>query len=321
MKIVDEKAVETLTRLENGSDTGIHVRELEVAARDIVTTLVDLRIERGACVALVGHNGSGKTTIIEAILGIRTPKKLSGSMLGIEFSQWRSKPALRRRLGVLLQNTALPGDMYVFDVVTLHRELYGRAAPWIVDALGIAALDKKRYKSLSRGERQRVDLMLALAHEPDIAFLDEPYTGLDRQFAEASGEVIARLSGTSTIVMACHSAEELALSDRVAWMQRGKLRMWAGADYLRQTLLGDFRLAVSFHDEEAAVRFRERVMDEVAPQFTKSENPLQLSVFGSEALVNLARGLVDDSHVDGLEFGRTSYNDLLYRCALGDIDV
>lgn len=321
MKIVDKQAVDTLTRLEQGGEAGIHVRELEVVARDIVTTLIDMRIERGTCVALIGHNGSGKTTIIEAILGIRTPKRLAGAMLGIDFAQWRRKPALRRRLGVLLQNAALPAELFVSDVVTLHRELYGRAAPWILDALGIAALSQKRYKSLSRGERQRVDLMLALAHEPDVAFLDEPYTGLDKQFAEASGEVLARLAGKSTIVMACHSAEELALSDKVAWMQRGKLRMWAGAEYLRQNLLGDFRLAVTFHDEESAVHFRERVMAEAAPQFTKSDNPLQLSVFGSEALVNLARGLVDDSRLDGLEFGRTSYNDLLYRCALGDIDA
>lgn len=318
MNAPDPIALKAMARTD--TTLGIHVREMEVVARDVVTLLNDWEVEHGACVALVGHNGSGKTTIIETLLGIRQPKRLSGAMLGSDFATWRRQPALRRRMGVLLQNAALPAEMYVADVTALHQQLYGKATPAILDALGIGALAKKRYKSLSRGERQRVDLMMALAHEPDLVFLDEPLTGLDKHFAKATCEVVSGLAHT-TVVMACHSAEELALSNKVAWIVRGKLRRWDSAESLRQDLIGDFRLGVSFVSEDAAAHFRAQVMSEIAPQFTQSDNPLQLAVFGSEALVNLARGLVNDSQVSGMEFGRTSYSDLLYRCALGDHDA
>lgn len=298
----------------------IQVVEMCVPSNDFDTEVSGWQVERGSRVALIGANGSGKTTLMDALLGLRKTRRLQGSMLGESLATWRRRPCLRRRSGVLLQNASLPTEMYVSEVITLHRELYRKSSPDVLDALGVGLLEKKRYVALSRGERQRVDLMMALAHEPEIAFLDEPLTGLDKQYARATCETIAGLQD-STVVMACHSAEELDLCDRVAWLQRGRIRAWDSPQQLREQLIGDHRLKVTFTSDAAAAAFGAQVAAECAPRFTQSENPNQLTVFGGESLGRFARSLVDDPQVDGIEFGRASYSDLLYRCALGEDHV
>jgi len=303
-----------------GLSLGIDLTEVEVPCADFTIRLSGWQIPPGSCVAIIGPNGSGKSTIIETILGVRPAKRLVGGMLGASFIEWSRRPSLKQRLGVLMQNASLPEKLFVKDVVKLHLQLYGKASQAIVEALGVQLLLKKRYQALSRGERQRVDLMFALAHEPEIVFLDEPLTGLDQKYAKATCTVIEALQAT-TVVMACHTSQELTLSDKVAWIQRGELRMLDTPDNMRQLLVGDARLKASFVEESDAVEFHRQVMAEFSPQFTKATGPKELSVFGSHALSGLARSLVDDTRLDGLEFGRTNYSDLLYRCALGASDV
>jgi ABC-2 type transport system ATP-binding protein len=299
----------------------IQVAEMRVPSNDFDIHLTNWHVERGSRVALIGANGSGKTTVMDALLGLRKTTRREGNMLGESLDDWLRKTCLRKRCGVLLQNASLPTEMYVSEVVTLHRELYGRSTHAVLEALGIAPLARKRYSSLSRGERQRVDLMMALAHEPEIVFLDEPLTGLDKQYARALCDTIERLK-SSTVVMACHSAEELQLCDRVAWIQRGSIRAWDSPQLLREQLVGDHRLKVNFVDAGDVPGFAQRVTRECgAPRFTQSDGTHQLTVFGGESLSQLARDLVDDKRVDGIEFGRTGYTDLLYRCALGDPNV
>jgi ABC-2 type transport system ATP-binding protein len=303
-----------------GGTPAIEIASLAVSTKDILVEITDWCIPAGSRVALIGPNGAGKTTIMEALLGLRRTERLSARMLGSQLSEWHRKPDLRRKLGVLLQQASLPPELHVRDIVSLHRQLYRRSSSAAVDALGIGPLLDKVYRSLSRGERQRVDLFVALAHEPEVAFLDEPFTALDHQHALATADLIQSLKETS-IVMACHNPAELALASMAAWIVGGKVRRCDAPDTLRRGLMGDFRLQVAFQAADAAERFGRKLIDQVRPQFTNAVSPTQLSIFGSEALVQVARGLVDHADIIAVEFGRTTFADLLYRCSRGDIDA
>jgi hypothetical protein len=90
---------------------------------------------------------------------------------------------------------------------------------------------------------------------------------------------------------------------------------------MREKLIGEFRLHVSFATPAAAERFRRRAATELKPRFTHVISAVELSLFGSEALVTLARGLVDDAEVTAVELARATFGDLLYRCSLGDMDA
>lgn len=297
----------------------IDLLDLEVVAKDFAVQISDWRIERGARVALIGHNGAGKTTIMDALLGLRKPVRLRGSMLGRDFAAWHRRPALRRRLGVLLTRASYAIDG-VAHIVDFHRRLYGGDSGAAAEALGISPLRGQYYPLLSRGERQRLDLFMALAHRPDIAFLDEPFTGLDQQYTLAAGDLIRGLRDT-TVVMACHSAAELSLASVAAWLDRGRILLCDSPQAMREKLIGEFRLHVSFATPAAAERFRRRAATELKPRFTHVISAVELSLFGSEALVTLARGLVDDAEVTAVELARATFGDLLYRCSLGDMDA
>jgi ABC-2 type transport system ATP-binding protein len=292
------------------------IDELDVVTRDCRVKLSRVQAVQGSCLAFIGPNGSGKTTILETVLGLRKTAALRGSLLGADFAAWRKRADLRRRLGVLLQRAYLPAGMFVRDIVRLHGGLYQKTSPAILDALGIPPLLDKKYDRLSRGETLRAELMLGLAHEPEMIFLDEPYTGLDSHFMTSLGALLQRLKAAgSTIVMACHSAQELQLADQVAWMTRGELRALEPPQDLLHRLLGDYRLQVSFAHPREADRFRQQILSGPQPQALIVPEPTRLIVFGSESLVRCTHGLVDDNAATMVEFGRTTLVDLLVRCA------
>ncbi len=304
---------------QSGGMAALAVRELTVPTRDCTIRLSNIRIEPGHCAAFIGSNGSGKTTVIEAILGLRRTTALAGSLLGHDFAEWGRRPQLRQRLGILLQRTALPAGLQVRDIVRLHRGIYPRTEAAVLEALGIEPLLDKKYERLSRGEALRAELILGLAHQPEIAFLDEPFTGLDQNYMAKVSALLSRFkSQGSTVVMACHSAQELALADHVAWMHRGELVEWGQPDELRRKLLGDYRLQVSFASIQDATWFREKVVAQTRPQYIKSTEPGRLSIYGSEALMQFAHSLVESKSSTTLEFGPTTLGDLLLRCASGD---
>lgn len=292
----------------------IRIDALNVVTKEFTLDVADWSAAPGACVAIIGPNGAGKSTLLETLLGLRKVERLEGSMLGVELRRWRNHPELRQKLGVLLQRTQLPYGLRVQDVVKLHEGLYQRTSRDIQESLGINELGKKRYDQLSSGQMQRTELFMALAHEPDLLFMDEPLNALDHRYAASVCEVVAQMRNT-TVMMASHRASELALADVALWVQGGRVLAAKHPDTLRQELLGDFRLNVVFESDETAQQFSTRLKAATTPRYLKVVNARELRVFGDEALVRLARDLVQDVSTAKLEFGRTDLSDLLYRCA------
>jgi ABC-2 type transport system ATP-binding protein len=200
---------------------GLHKRFGEtVAVRSL-----DLEIRRGECFGLLGPNGAGKTTTIEILEGLQEPDAGNVEILGMS---WRTDArAIRPRLGIQLQETALPDKLTVEETVEMFRSFYPRGRT--VEALiGVVALGEKRrtqVRNLSGGQRQRLSLACALAGDPDILFLDEPTTGLDPQSRRQLWDLVEDFrAGGGTILLTTHFMDEAEkLSDRIAILDHGEI--------------------------------------------------------------------------------------------------
>lgn len=292
----------------------LDVRRLVVPLPRGPLVIADWQVRIGEKVALIGRNGVGKTSISEALLGLREEARVDAWMLGHPINEWRRRPVLRKRLGAQLQRVAFPGRPRVSELVALHRAVYDRTSDAVLEALGIPALAARLYEFLSRGETQRVDLFLALAHQPEILFLDEPFTGLDPQFARKLGGLIREMD-RSAIVMSCHTVEELTLVDRVAWLADSGIVRYDTPDVLRRELVGDYRLVARCDDEPGAQRLGYELGQVAARGRRISVDSVRVQVCSSDPLADLARTLVDRPGVQAVEAGRSSLADLLRYCA------
>jgi ABC-2 type transport system ATP-binding protein len=189
---------------------------------------VDLDIRRGEIFALLGPNGAGKTTLISIICGIVTPS--SGTILVDGHDAIRSPREARSRIGLVPQEIAVDMFSSVASTLRFSRGLFGKAPnqPLLDQILKDLALwDKRDAKimELSGGMKRRVMIAKALAHEPDILFLDEPTAGVDVSLRRDMWTMIGRLRerGT-TIILTTHYIEEAEeMADRVGVISKGQL--------------------------------------------------------------------------------------------------
>lgn len=300
------------------STPAVQVDSLRLKSGRFALEIENWSLQAGERAAFIGKNGSGKTTVLECLLGLRRHAELRGSLLGFSVAEWARRADLRQRLGVQLQRATLPFGLYVREIIDLHRNLYRRCSADVLEALEVPALSNRVYEQLSRGEQQRVELFLALAHEPDLIMLDEPLTGLDPRVAQMTANILRSFS-RSAVLMACHSEIELSLVDTLVWMEDGVIREAGEPNAVRKRLLGEYRLQVSFHDEAQAAAFVKTVSERAQAQFIRFNSPTEVLVAGPEAMVRSAPSLAAGNHIAALQFGPTTLADLLYRCAHADL--
>ncbi|HEY0588297.1 MAG TPA: ABC transporter ATP-binding protein [Pseudoduganella sp.] len=198
----------------------------------------DLALRQGERVAIVGPNGSGKTILLETLLGLRTPD--SGT-IQLAIGDPRNAK-VRQRLGGLLQSADLPGQMRVSEIMTMHETVYARTEPAVTRALGMEELRTKLWQQLSRGQKQRVMLWLALSHVPELALLDEPSLGLDEWHARALRELLAGMP--TTVLQISHVPADLLGMDRILCMEKGKLVDGGTLDELQARRVGRFKARI-----------------------------------------------------------------------------
>jgi len=198
----------------------------------------DFVLRQGERVALVGPNGSGKTILLETLLGLRAP---DGGEVRLAIGGPR-QASVRQQLGGLLQGADLPGQMRVGEIMTLHETIYRRTEPAVTRALGMEELRARLWQQLSRGQKQRVMLWLALSHVPALAMLDEPTLGLDEWHARALRELLARLP--MTVLQISHVPADLLGMDRILCMERGKIVDGGALDELLPRRVGRFKARI-----------------------------------------------------------------------------
>ncbi len=186
---------------------------------------VDLQVRRGELFALLGTNGAGKTSLLEVVEGIAPATAGQVQVLGKD--PYRDRAAVRRHTGIMLQEAGFPAELKVTEMASAWARTLSRPRP-VPEVLAEVALSHRAdvaVKSLSGGERRRLDLALAILGRPEVLFLDEPTTGLDPESRRSTWDLIRRMVGEGvTVVLTTHyldEAEELA--DRIAIMDHGRI--------------------------------------------------------------------------------------------------
>lgn len=202
---------------------------------------INLDIEQGEIFALLGPNGAGKTTLISIICGIVNPG--TGQVLADGFEVVRDYRAAREKIGLVPQELAVSMFESVWDTVKFSRGLFGKAPnnAWLEKVLKDLSLwDKKDSKimALSGGMKRRVLIAKALAHEPQILFLDEPTAGVDVELRRDMWGMIRNLRESGvTIILTTHYIEEAEeMADRIGVINKGEIILVEEKNLLMQKL-------------------------------------------------------------------------------------
>ena len=194
-------------------------------------------VERGEVFGFLGPNGAGKSTTIRALMGLQRPTRGRASILG--FDTWSESLEVHRRVGYV------PGELTLFDRMTgrQHVEWFARArrvdvareVSTLVDRLEVV-LDRP-VGQLSKGNRQKLGIVLATMHRPDLLVLDEPSSGLDPLMQQTFHELLREAAAEGrSVFLSSHELDEVQrVADRVAIVKEGRLVVTDSVDHLRAT--------------------------------------------------------------------------------------
>ncbi len=237
-----------------------------------LTAVDDLNFEvrRGEIYGLLGPNGAGKTSTLESLEGLRKPDGGSLNILGVD--PVRQPQKLRNLIGVQLQSSGLPPMMTVEEAMQFFCAYHGVPARTdLLERLNLVEKRRGQFSLLSAGQQRRLALALAMAHRPQVLFLDEPTAGLDVPSRIELHELMAeiRANGT-TILLATHDmAEAEKMADRVAILLRGRIA--AEGTPAQLTAAGSGLTKISVSSEANSLRTDEIAFPAVSQRLVKDE--------------------------------------------------
>src|SRR5262245_40098337 len=199
-------------------DSAVSVRGLRKSYGDVEAVAgVDLEIRRGEVFALLGPNGAGKTTTVEILEGYR--RRTAGDVTVLGVDPEAGGRALRERVGIVLQESGMALELTVREAIELWSASYARPLPTddVAELVGLEDSRDARVRTLSGGQRRRLDLALAVAGDPELLFLDEPTTGFDPSARRRSWSLVDGLRSLGkTVLLTTHYMDEAqSLADRV----------------------------------------------------------------------------------------------------------
>ncbi|GAC1305350.1 MAG: ABC transporter ATP-binding protein [Vulcanimicrobiaceae bacterium] len=231
----------------NGMSDAITVESL-VKRFGTVTAVdgVSFEVARGSVFGLLGRNGAGKTTTLETCIGLTAPTSGTVRVLGLDPTVRGDFHKLRTKIGVQLQATSLPEKARVREILELYAAYYDvvpRTAE-LATRVGLGEKLERFVGKMSGGEQQRLALAIALLHDPEIVFLDEPTAGMDAFGRRVLWDEVARLKAEGkTLVLTTHYIEEAErLCDEICIVQAGKVVVRDTAAALVTRYGGDARI-------------------------------------------------------------------------------
>ncbi|MFJ6266050.1 ABC transporter ATP-binding protein [Lysinibacillus xylanilyticus] len=179
---------------------------------------INFNFHPGAIIGVIGHNGSGKTTLLEILGGLREPTE---GEFNIKIDR-----KYKEKLGVVLQENAFYDNAKVDELLELFASFYQKSfdVEKVIETTGISEYRKRKYKDLSGGMKQKVNIALALINDPNIIILDEPTTGLDPLARNSLWEIIKNESKNKIIFISSHYMDEVEENcSHLMFLKKGRI--------------------------------------------------------------------------------------------------
>jgi ABC-2 type transport system ATP-binding protein len=278
--------------------SAISVRGLHKSYGDLEAVRgVDFDIHEGEVFGLLGPNGAGKTTTVEILEGYR--RRTAGEVTVLGHDPQDPGPEFRQRIGVVLQQSELWPNLSVLETHRVFAGYYERPrnVDEVIELVGLTEKRDARVKTLSGGQKRRLDLGVALVGNPDLVFLDEPTTGFDPAARRAAWEMIRSLRSLGkTVLLTTHYLDEAEqLADRVAVMREGQI-VTLGTP--RELTSADLEVEIRYrrNGEEVLLRTSEptRVLHELTEQALAHGEELERLEVRRPTLEEVYLALVDD---------------------------
>ncbi|WP_151734158.1 ABC transporter ATP-binding protein [Paenibacillus tengchongensis] len=259
---------------------------------------VSFQIERGEMVGFIGPNGAGKTTTLKMLSGLLYPT--SGSVDAAGHTPWKRKTQYLSKISMLMGNRSqLQWNNTVYDTLYIFKEIYGvpsdvfkRHLAELCDLLDLAKLLPKRSRNLSLGERSKCEFALALLHQPEILYLDEPTLGMDVTMQLRLREYIReynRRFGATVILTSHYMSDVTSLCGRVLLINGGEL-VYDGKLAKLQEMITPFKI-VKLTLDQAELTQEELVSQGIEAELTeRKDNEYMLRVKKQDAVT--ASGLL-----------------------------
>lgn len=255
---------------------------------------LSLEVEAGEVFGLLGPNGAGKTTSISMICGLLRPDSGHVTLRGKPIVD--SDATVRARIGVCPQNIILWGQLTCLEQLVFLGEMYGikrtiarQRGEQLLKDLDLAEKRDQRARTLSGGMQRRLNLAMALIHDPEILVLDEPEAGLDPQSRVLVREYVKSLTGRKTIILTTHNMDEAErMADRIAIIDHGKLLTLDTPSALKRTVgEGD---VLEIETSESGVRSALEAVAKIVPQVSSTNHTL---VIRARSVVELLPAILD----------------------------
>jgi ABC-2 type transport system ATP-binding protein len=281
---------------------------------------VDFTVDAGEIVGFLGPNGAGKTTTLRMLTTLLEPTGGEATVAGFDL---RTDPVgVRRRIGYVAQGGSTDPEARAGEEIVDHARMYGIDArvaqsngQTLFDQLDLEGLWARQCKTLSGGQRRRLDIAMGLVHQPGLVFLDEPSTGLDPQSRANLWEHVGRLRSDmdTTVFITTHYMDEAdVLCDRILVIDDGAIVAQGTPDELKRRVAGD-SVILSFEQQRSTVVVAElvsRLDGATDPSIEGNEVRFQVPD-GASALPVLLRAMVEhDLDATGVEVRRPTLDDV-----------
>ena len=279
---------------------------------------VDLRIEAGEIFGFLGPNGAGKSTMVRMLTTLLRPTEGRAQIAGYDVVS--QADMVRRSIGVALQDAAIDPLMTGRELVKLQATLHGiprveglRRGEDLLETVGLTAAADRRVGTYSGGMRRRLDLALALIHEPVVLFLDEPTTGLDPSSRATIWDEVRKLNrefGTTVFLTTQYMEEADQLAGRVSIIDNGKIVAEGSPLELKQRV-GDPTLSIALRSPEDAIE-AERILLPFGEPTSSLEGTVSIRLPGGAGRMPAVVRALDEAklEVHGLELHMPTLDDV-----------
>ena len=216
---------------------------------------VNLSVDAGQILAILGQNGAGKTTTVRMLTALLTPTSGSARVAG--FDVVKNGHDVRSSVGVLTEQHGLYMRMTAVEYLDFFGKVYSLStsarkarSDHLLEYFGLTEASRRRIGEYSKGMRQKLALARAMIHDPGVLLLDEPTSAMDPESARLVRDEIGRLkSSQRTIVICSHNLTEVEmLADKIAIIYRGRILLQGTLEELKQSVLGSPEYEIKFSD-------------------------------------------------------------------------